>query len=115
MRGEKVSKAAYLNLPNWITIGRLIAVPVLLVMMLFMNDADPTYERVNRSLSFASGLLFALAMTSDMVDGYLARKRGLSSTFGKFIDPLADKLLFLVAMIMMIPLVVHDLHFFLII
>lgn len=99
-----MSKESYLNLPNWITIARLIAVPVLLVLMLFMNDQDPGYEHTNRLLSFASATLFTLAMLSDMVDGYLARKRGLMSTFGMFIDPLADKLLFLVAMIMMIPL-----------
>jgi CDP-diacylglycerol--glycerol-3-phosphate 3-phosphatidyltransferase len=91
-------------LPNWITIGRLIAVPVLLVLMLYMNDGNSGYERTNQTLSFISACLFTLAMLSDMVDGYLARKKGISSTFGKFIDPLADKLLFLVAMIMMIPL-----------
>lgn len=93
----------FLNLPNWITIGRLLAVPLLLVLMLFLDDAGPR-EQLNRTLSFASALLFTLAMCSDMVDGYLARKRGLQSTFGKFIDPLADKMLFLVAMIMMIQL-----------
>ncbi len=95
---------AYLNLPNWITIGRLAAVPVLLVIMLFIDDADPAYERTNRALSFISAIVFTIAMASDMVDGWLARRKGLSSTFGKFIDPLADKMLFLVAMIMMVPL-----------
>lgn len=93
----------YLNLPNWITIGRILAVPVLLVMMLFLNDSGP-HIHVNRTLSFISTMIFTAAMCSDMVDGYFARKRGLTSTFGKFIDPLADKMLFLVAMIMMIPL-----------
>ncbi len=93
----------FLNLPNWITIGRLLAVPLLLVLMLFLDDASPDAE-LNRTISFAAALLFTLAMCSDMVDGYLARKKGLQSTFGKFIDPLADKMLFLVAMIMMIQL-----------
>lgn len=95
---------AYLNLPNWITMGRLIAVPILLITMLFMDDDDPSNLAFNRTLSFAAALIFALAMCSDLVDGYLARKKGLSSTFGKFMDPLADKMLFLVAMIMMVPL-----------
>jgi CDP-diacylglycerol--glycerol-3-phosphate 3-phosphatidyltransferase len=99
-----VPREKYLNLPNWITIGRLAAVPILIVIMLFMDDADPFYVGVNRSLSLVAALLFTLAMVSDMIDGYLARKKGLSSTFGKFIDPLADKMLFLVAMIMMVPL-----------
>ncbi len=96
-------KSSYLNLPNWITIGRLLAVPVLLVLMLFIDDSSPDV-RLNRSLSLASALVFTLAMCSDMVDGYLARKKGLSSTFGQFIDPLADKMIFLVAMIMMVGL-----------
>ncbi|MFH1830821.1 MAG: CDP-diacylglycerol--glycerol-3-phosphate 3-phosphatidyltransferase [Pseudomonadota bacterium] len=99
-----MTSRAYLNLPNWITIGRIFAVPILLVVMLFMDDNDPSRLALNRSLSFISAIIFTLAMCSDMVDGYLARKKGLSSTFGKFIDPLADKMLFLVAMIMMIPL-----------
>ena len=95
--------ARYLNLPNWITLARLMAVPILFVLMLFLDDYEGE-EGVNRSLSFIAALFFTIAMCSDMVDGYLARKRGLSSTFGKFFDPLADKLLFLVPMIMMVSL-----------
>lgn len=102
--GGRVARAVYLNLPNYITMGRFIAVPILLVVMLFMDDAGPAYEPTNRILSLVSALIFTLAMVSDLIDGYLARKKGLSSTFGKFIDPLADKMLFLVAMIMMVPL-----------
>lgn len=77
--------------------------PVLLVLMLFLDDKGH-HITVNRVVSFLAAMLFIAAMCSDMVDGYLARKRGLTSTFGKFIDPLADKMIFLVAMIMMIPL-----------
>ncbi|MFA4874327.1 MAG: CDP-diacylglycerol--glycerol-3-phosphate 3-phosphatidyltransferase [bacterium] len=93
----------FLNLPNWITIGRLLAAPVLLVVMLFIDDANLDVT-LNRKFSFVAALVFTLAMCSDMVDGYLARKKGLQSTFGKFIDPLADKMLFIVAMIMMVGL-----------
>jgi len=93
----------YLNLPNWITMARLLAVPVIFVLMLFLDDSGPDL-RLNMQISFAAALFFTVAMCSDMLDGYLARKRGISSTFGKFLDPLADKLLFLVPMIMMIPL-----------
>lgn len=98
-----MSDGKYLNLPNWITIARILAAPVILVIMIFLDDAGP-HVALNRTLSFITALIFALAMSSDMVDGYYARKRGQTSTFGKFIDPLADKMLFLVAMIMMIPL-----------
>lgn len=93
----------FLNLPNWITIGRLIAVPLLLVVMLFIDDSS-RHEIENRVLSIVAAFIFVAAMCSDMVDGYLARKKGLTSTFGKFLDPLADKILFIVAMIMLIPL-----------
>lgn len=98
-----VGLAKLLNLPNWITMGRLVSVPLLLIVMLFLDDATVCVYR-NRILSLITALIFAVAMASDMVDGYLARKKGLTSTFGKFFDPLADKTLFLVAMIMMIPL-----------
>lgn len=92
----------FLNLPNWITIARLMAAPILLVLMSFLDDAGG-HLKTNRALSFASALLFTAAMCTDLVDGYLARRRQATSTFGKFVDPLADKMLFLVAMIMMIP------------
>lgn len=98
-----MTNGKFLNLPNWITIGRLLAVPVLLVLMLFLNDSG-RYVAFNKTVSFICATLFTAAMCSDMVDGYFARKRGLTSTFGKFIDPLADKTIFIVAMIMMIPL-----------
>jgi CDP-diacylglycerol--glycerol-3-phosphate 3-phosphatidyltransferase len=98
-----VRRQGYLNLPNWITFGRLLAVPVLFVVMLFMGG-EAGGCGLDRTLSFVSAVLFTAAMCSDMLDGYFARRRGLSSTFGKFLDPLADKLLFLVVMIMMIPL-----------
>ena len=98
-----MSQHKFLNLPNWITIGRILAVPFLLILMIFIDDKS-AHVRVNQVLSFAAFAIFVSAMCSDMVDGYLARKRGLISTFGKFIDPLADKMLFIVAMIMMVPM-----------
>jgi len=98
-----VTPRSYLNLPNWITMGRLLAAPILFTVMLFMDDGGPGFG-LNRTLSFVAAVIFTVAMCSDMLDGYLARKKGLSSTFGKFFDPLADKLLFLVTLIMMIPL-----------
>lgn len=98
-----MASRVFFNLPNCVTIGRLIAVPLLLIIMLFVDDRGPDIA-LDRALSFSAAILFIIAMSSDMVDGYLARKYGLISTFGKFIDPLADKLLFITAMIMMIPL-----------
>ncbi len=106
IRGDivaRVERTEFLNIPNYITFGRLLAVPVLLALMLCTRGEGA--ERVlPPAYSFAAAMLFVAAMLSDLVDGYYARKYGLVSTFGKFFDPLADKLLFITAMIMMIPL-----------
>jgi CDP-diacylglycerol--glycerol-3-phosphate 3-phosphatidyltransferase len=97
------ARTKFWNLPNSITFGRLLVAPVLLVLILLLK-----YPAVNsglsRTLSFVSAIVFAAAMATDMLDGYLARRYNITSTFGKFLDPLADKLLFITAMIMMIPL-----------
>jgi CDP-diacylglycerol--glycerol-3-phosphate 3-phosphatidyltransferase len=98
-----MSKSSFLNLPNWITIGRLIAVPFLMVLMLFIDDAGP-HRVLSQVCSLVAAGLFVLAMLSDILDGWLARRQGLSSTFGSFLDPLADKMLFITAMIMMVGL-----------
>ncbi len=82
--------------------GRIAAVPVVVLLIYLLGRTETLVGA--KTFSLISALIFALAMCSDLVDGYLARKRGLTSTFGKFIDPLADKMMFLVAMIMMIPL-----------
>lgn len=87
----------FLNLPNYITMGRLIAVPLLMIVMLRMDGED-------RFLSYAAAAIFVLAMISDIIDGWIARRRKIISVFGQFFDPLADKLLFLVAMIFMVEL-----------
>ena len=93
----------FLNLPNYITFGRLVAVGVVMLILIFI-DHNHRYEAANRTLSFVAALLFVIAMLSDILDGYLARKQKIVSTFGQFFDPLADKLLFLVAMIFMVEL-----------
>lgn len=86
----------FLNLPNYITMGRFVAVPALVVIMIYMDGHE--------ILSAVAAGIFVLAMLSDIVDGYYARKYKIISTFGQFFDPLADKLLFLVAMIFMVEL-----------
>ncbi len=89
-------KREILNLPNLITIGRLFLIPPVLVLI------DPTDPIRN----FIAALLFASASGLDIVDGYLARRQNLVTVFGKFMDPLADKLM---AMSVMIWLVHVDL------
>lgn len=93
----------FLNLPNYITLGRLFAVFALFILML-MTKQEGALTVLPPAPSLAAALLFVAASISDLFDGYYARKHNISSTFGKFFDPLADKLLFLTVMIMMIPL-----------
>jgi CDP-diacylglycerol--glycerol-3-phosphate 3-phosphatidyltransferase len=58
----------------------------------------------NKTSSFLAALLFGLASLTDLLDGFLARRRKMVTTFGKFLDPLADKLIVSAALIMLIPL-----------
>jgi CDP-diacylglycerol--glycerol-3-phosphate 3-phosphatidyltransferase len=81
-----------LNLPNFITLTRILLIPVFEVLF-----ATPT---PNRSLSAA--LVFVVAAVTDLLDGYLARRNGQVTTLGKLLDPIADKLLVLSALILLV-------------
>lgn len=72
-----------LNLPNMITIGRLFLIPPVLAWM----------DRTDPRLCVLSALVFMLAAVLDLIDGWLARRAGLVTVFGKFVDPLADKIM----------------------
>ena len=85
-----------MNTPNKLTVARMIIVPFLVVFLLTGWGGD-----ANRYISLA---LFVVASITDWFDGYLARKNNLVTNFGKFMDPLADKLLVCSAMICMIEL-----------
>ena len=81
-----------LNLPNLITIGRLFLIPPVIILI------DPTDPIAN----FYATLLFATASGLDIVDGFLARRQGLVTVFGKFMDPLADKLMAMSVMVYLV-------------
>ncbi len=83
-----------MNTPNKLTVLRMIMVPFLVVLLLTGWGGE-----ANRWLSLA---VFCVASITDWFDGYLARKNNLVTNFGKFMDPLADKLLVCSAMICMI-------------
>ncbi len=83
------------NIPNALTLTRIVLVPVLFIVLL---------KSPGKFLSFVAALVFGLASITDFLDGYLARRMNLVTTLGKFLDPLADKLLVGVALIMMIQL-----------
>ena len=82
-----------MNLPNKITVFRASMVPVFLVFMLMPGISGGNYIAAS---------IFAIASASDFLDGYLARKNNLVTDFGKFMDPLADKLLVCSALICLI-------------
>lgn len=85
-----------MNTPNKLTIARMIIVPFLVIFLLTGWGGE-----ANRYISLT---LFVVASVTDWFDGYLARKNNLVTNFGKFMDPLADKLLICSAMICMIDL-----------
>ena len=74
-----------LNLPNKLTLLRCVLVPVFLAVLILPAN--------NYIACIGSALIFIIASVTDALDGKIARKRGLITNFGKFMDPLADKLL----------------------
>ncbi|WP_009634120.1 CDP-diacylglycerol--glycerol-3-phosphate 3-phosphatidyltransferase [Synechocystis sp. PCC 7509] len=83
-----------MNLPNWITLSRLLALPILLYCL-----ASPTVET-----RIFSTIVFLVAAATDWLDGYLARKLDQVTQLGKFLDPLVDKLLVLTPLLALIQL-----------
>jgi CDP-diacylglycerol--glycerol-3-phosphate 3-phosphatidyltransferase len=81
------------NIPNILTLLRIAAIPVLAVLLL-----SPS-----REAGFWAAALFAVASITDWLDGYLARRMGIVTVFGKFLDPIADKLIVMAALIMILP------------
>ena len=83
-----------LNIPNLLTLGRIVAIP----FFVWLLDV-PTPIR-----GFWACIVFTLAAITDVLDGYLARKLGVVSVLGKFLDPLADKLIVMAALVWMVPM-----------
>ncbi|MDX2481196.1 MAG: CDP-diacylglycerol--glycerol-3-phosphate 3-phosphatidyltransferase [Desulfuromusa sp.] len=83
-----------LNLPNILTLSRIAAVPIVVFLLMFESKQS----------CFWAAVVFTAAAITDWLDGYLARKWGIVTILGKFLDPLADKLIVMAALIMLIPL-----------
>ena len=86
-----------MNLPNKLTMLRVIMIPVFLVVLLSGIVPSP----LNRYIAV---VIFIAASFTDYLDGHIARKYNLVTNFGKFMDPLADKLLVAAAMISMVEM-----------
>ena len=91
------------SLPNILTVGRIIAVPLVVVLFYWTSNtwADPL-----------AALVFIMAAITDWIDGYLARKWGVTTPLGAFLDPVADKLMVATALVL---LVAHDPRWFVVV
>lgn len=95
-----------MNLPNKITLARIFLVPVVMLFLLARFDFGSfAIGDVNITYSEAiAAVIFIIAASTDGLDGYIARKKQLITNFGKFLDPLADKLLITAALISLVEM-----------
>ena len=91
-----MKKQKILNLPNILTLSRIGAVPLLVVIILLGGGG--------RFASIVAAVVFLVAVLTDLLDGYLARRTGQVTNLGRFLDPLADKLINAAALVMLVPL-----------
>ncbi len=105
-----------MNLPNKITVSRILLVPIFMIFVIPIPDATVNLPilsflkddmlRINQFINsygnYVAAFLFILAASTDGVDGYIARKHKLITAFGKFLDPIADKLLITAALIALV-------------
>ena len=88
-----------MNLANKLTIFRIILVPLMVIVAII----NPSGSLLGISTTFwIMGIIFIIASITDKLDGYIARSRNQITTFGKFLDPIADKILVLTAMIIFV-------------
>src|SRR5512146_2661954 len=91
---ERSLRREFLNAPNAITLVRIAMIPVFLWFTYHESRVD----------SFIAAVVYAVTGTTDFLDGYIARKKNLVTVIGKFLDPLADKLIVMAALVMLVHL-----------
>lgn len=89
-----------MNLPNKITIARILLVPIMMLMPWVGITAETSFGLPWVNIIIL--IIFLVASFTDYLDGHIARKRNLVTNFGKFLDPIADKLLVLAALVMLV-------------
>ena len=95
-----------MNIPNKITVSRILLIPIFVIIMMFdFGWGNMTLFGATMQVNyFVGALIFILASATDWVDGYYARKYNLVTNLGKFLDPLADKLLVSAAFILLVEI-----------
>lgn len=97
-----------MNVPNLLSLSRIFLAPFVMVLLTTKIDRSvPTLLALGMDVTYSdvlAGLLFIVAAMTDAVDGYIARQRGLITNFGKFIDPLSDKVLVVAALLALMEL-----------
>ena len=90
-----------MNLPNKLTLFRIILVPIMVIVSFF--DIPGSFLGISTTI-WIMELIFIIASITDKLDGYLARKNNQVTNFGKFLDPIADKILVVAAMILFVEM-----------
>ncbi len=89
------------NLPNRLTMFRMLLIPII-ISGLILNKTDIAWlEPYKLKLGYMAAWTFVLASITDFLDGYIARKRGIVTVFGSFLDPIADKFLVVSSLILL--------------
>lgn len=82
------------TVPNWLTLARILSLPLIIILASYPG----------RGFGIAAAIVFSIAAITDFLDGYIARKTGQVSEFGKLVDPIADKIIVAAAFIMLVHL-----------
>ncbi len=90
-----------MNLANKLTIFRIILVPIMIIITFFNIPGE--FLGINTT-AWILNIIFIIASITDKLDGYIARSRNQITTFGKFLDPIADKILVITAMIILVEM-----------
>jgi CDP-diacylglycerol--glycerol-3-phosphate 3-phosphatidyltransferase len=92
------------NLPNRLTIFRILMIPVIILTLYFDMDTPTELLSYRKYLGHIACWIFVLASITDFFDGYFARKYNIVTVFGSFLDPIADKFLVVASLIMLMAL-----------
>jgi CDP-diacylglycerol--glycerol-3-phosphate 3-phosphatidyltransferase len=89
------------NLPNRLTIFRMVLIPIIVTSLILLKIKADWAMPWHKSLGYIAAWTFVAASITDFFDGYIARKRGIVTVFGSFLDPIADKFLVVSSLILL--------------